>query len=66
MPSTNSTRCPTCKVEVTPPPENRCFPFCSERCRTIDLGRWLNEEYRLTSDATDDEDDGPSTPPSDA
>jgi endogenous inhibitor of DNA gyrase (YacG/DUF329 family) len=23
------------------------FPFCSERCRTIDLGRWLGERYRL-------------------
>jgi len=24
------------------------FPFCSERCRLIDLGRWLGEEYRFT------------------
>jgi endogenous inhibitor of DNA gyrase (YacG/DUF329 family) len=23
------------------------FPFCSARCRTIDLGRWLGEKYRL-------------------
>lgn len=23
------------------------FPFCSPRCRTIDLGRWLGERYRI-------------------
>ncbi len=23
------------------------FPFCSERCQSIDLGRWANEEYRI-------------------
>ena len=23
------------------------FPFCSERCQTIDLGRWLGERYRV-------------------
>jgi endogenous inhibitor of DNA gyrase (YacG/DUF329 family) len=27
------------------------FPFCSRRCRTIDLGRWLDEAYRLPSRA---------------
>jgi endogenous inhibitor of DNA gyrase (YacG/DUF329 family) len=26
------------------------FPFCSPRCRTIDLGRWLGETYRLPAD----------------
>ena len=35
------------------------YPFCSRRCKTIDLGRWLGEEYRLT-DA-----DVPTPPPSD-
>jgi len=27
------------------------FPFCSERCRLIDLGRWLKEEYRVAPDS---------------
>ncbi len=27
---------------------NRWYPFCSERCRWADLGRWFNGEYRLT------------------
>jgi endogenous inhibitor of DNA gyrase (YacG/DUF329 family) len=26
------------------------FPFCSERCRTIDLGRWLGESYRIPAE----------------
>ena len=28
-------------------------PFCSERCRTIDLGRWLSGEYRVAGDPAD-------------
>jgi endogenous inhibitor of DNA gyrase (YacG/DUF329 family) len=28
-------------------PQNRWRPFCSERCRVIDLGAWANEEYRV-------------------
>jgi endogenous inhibitor of DNA gyrase (YacG/DUF329 family) len=36
---------PICKKEVRPgDPE---MPFCSERCRLIDLGKWANEEYRI-------------------
>jgi endogenous inhibitor of DNA gyrase (YacG/DUF329 family) len=27
------------------------FPFCSPRCRLIDLGRWLGEDYRMAPDA---------------
>ena len=43
--------CPICKkVEVsTGDPE---FPFCSERCRTIDLGNWALEKYRIPATAT--------------
>ena len=33
--------------------ENR--PFCSPRCKTIDLGRWLDGEYRLPSEDEPDE-----------
>jgi uncharacterized protein len=39
-------RCPTCKREFQPA-ESAVLPFCSERCRTIDLGRWLDEGYAL-------------------
>src|SRR5690606_38758753 len=41
-------KCPTCgkKFEVTASTE-KDFPFCSERCRNVDLGRWLSEEYKV-------------------
>ena len=39
--------CPTCKAVVTASdPE---FPFCSERCRTIDLGKWASGAYVIHS-----------------
>jgi hypothetical protein len=38
--------CPICKKEVNPDgPE---MPFCSERCREIDLGNWAMEKYVIT------------------
>lgn len=44
-------RCPTCKkaVERTAPD----FPFCSERCRTIDLGKWASGQYVVPSPVQD-------------
>ncbi|MFO0675346.1 MAG: DNA gyrase inhibitor YacG [Polyangiaceae bacterium] len=43
------------------------FPFCSERCRTIDLGRWLDGEYRVPVAPEEDEDgDGEPSDPEDA
>jgi endogenous inhibitor of DNA gyrase (YacG/DUF329 family) len=42
-------RCPICKKEVAPrDPE---FPFCSERCRIIDLGNWASEKYKISTPA---------------
>ncbi len=35
--------CPICKKEVSPAEAE--FPFCSARCRTIDLGNWASEKY---------------------
>jgi len=41
-------KCPVCKKEVPfGAPE---MPFCSERCRLIDLGRWADEEYRIPAE----------------
>lgn len=34
------------------------MPFCSERCKLIDLGRWLDEGYALPHEADPDEEDG--------
>ena len=35
------------------------FPFCSERCKLIDLGAWFDAEYRIPS-RPDEESEGPS------
>lgn len=39
--------CPTCGKPVTWVPESRWRPFCSERCRLIDLGEWFEEQHRI-------------------
>ena len=58
-----SPKCPTCKREVLPRKENPSFPFCSPRCRAVDLGKWLGEEYRVpTRHVEEDEDGMPGTP----
>ncbi len=40
-------RCPICRKPVAPREGNPAFPFCSDRCRLVDLGKWLGEEYRI-------------------
>jgi endogenous inhibitor of DNA gyrase (YacG/DUF329 family) len=40
-------RCPICNHPALPRARNRAFPFCSERCKLVDLGKWLSEEYRV-------------------
>jgi hypothetical protein len=44
-------RCPTCAQLVTA--KDTEFPFCSERCRTIDLGKWASGAYRISSPILD-------------
>lgn len=39
--------CPQCGKEHVWDTGNRYRPFCSERCKMIDLGKWANEEYRV-------------------
>jgi endogenous inhibitor of DNA gyrase (YacG/DUF329 family) len=41
--------CPTCRAPVARDPAlpNKLFPFCSERCHLVDLGRWIGEEFRI-------------------
>ena len=43
--------CSICRRPVAPRAENRAFPFCSPRCKTIDLGQWVDEKYRVPEDA---------------
>jgi endogenous inhibitor of DNA gyrase (YacG/DUF329 family) len=39
--------CPTCGEPAVWTPGNRWRPFCSERCKLIDLGQWAAEKYRV-------------------
>ncbi|WP_171013830.1 DNA gyrase inhibitor YacG [Chitinivorax sp. B] len=39
--------CPNCRTLTAWVLENKYRPFCSERCRLIDLGQWANEQYRI-------------------
>jgi len=38
--------CPICK-NTTTWEENPWRPFCSERCKLIDLGKWVSDEYKI-------------------
>jgi len=59
-------RCPVCDRALEGPDRSvwPLFPFCSPRCRLIDLGRWLGGDYRLPAAGADPaEEDDPSDPP---
>lgn len=44
-------RCPTCRTIVTE--KDGDFPFCSDRCRKIDLGKWASGAYKISSPILD-------------
>jgi uncharacterized protein len=55
MPKRRKLKCPICKKAVkNTDPE---FPFCSERCRTIDLGKWASGQYVISSPVKDTADE---------
>ena len=43
-------KCPTCKKEAFYSDENPFRPFCSEKCRLIDLSQWFEEDYSIAGD----------------
>jgi len=51
--------CPICGEPLPPRDENEAFPFCSSRCRLIDLGGWIDGDYKVpgprTFDVPDDQ-----------
>ncbi|MDQ2712002.1 MAG: DNA gyrase inhibitor YacG [Acidobacteriota bacterium] len=58
-------RCPICKTEVSF--EDPFMPFCSDRCRLIDLGNWATEKYvipvpKQPNDPTEEETEEPEGP----
>jgi len=48
--------CPTCKDQVKR--QDKYFPFCCERCQTIDLGRWADGSYSIAGDPIPDHESG--------
>ena len=60
MTAVRKVRCPQCGGEALWAPENKWRPFCSERCKQIDLGAWASETYRITGQVSDEEAGTPS------
>ncbi|MBT9456875.1 MAG: DNA gyrase inhibitor YacG [Burkholderiaceae bacterium] len=59
-PAPRIVRCPTCGGDSVFAPQNTWRPFCSERCRMIDLGAWASESFRV--EAKPDDLEGQSLP----
>ena len=47
--------CPTCNARVKWTPRNEFRPFCSERCKLIDLGAWADEQHAIAGDNNQDD-----------
>jgi uncharacterized protein len=45
--------CPQCGGDSVFAPSNRFRPFCSERCKNLDLGAWASESFSLPEDVAD-------------
>ncbi len=58
--------CPQCGKAVEWAPESIHRPFCSERCKLIDLGAWASESYRVPTSEAPDADGSPDVPPPDS
>jgi hypothetical protein len=52
--------CPTCGKRVTWTPEQRWRPFCSERCKLIDLGEWASENRAVPGEPAGEPGDKPA------
>jgi hypothetical protein len=50
-------KCPTCQRESVWSQDNPWRPFCTERCRLVDLGQWLNEGHAIPGEPLPADDD---------
>lgn len=65
---TPAPRCPICDTPVSPPdrsspPAKSFFPFCSDRCRMVDLGRWLTGQYSIPGESAIEDEPEAAEPP---
>lgn len=63
MKSAKTAPCPQCRQPAVLDPANRFRPFCSERCKLLDLGEWMTGRYSI---AVAQADSGEDTPAPDA
>jgi endogenous inhibitor of DNA gyrase (YacG/DUF329 family) len=42
--------CPICQKKAGPRQDNGAWPFCSGRCKSIDLSKWMGGEYRMATE----------------
>ena len=47
--------CPACKGQSIYAPSNLFRPFCSQRCKNMDLGAWATESFRMPADTPPDD-----------
>lgn len=55
LPEPKTVVCPTCGGPSVYAASNRFRPFCSERCKNVDLGAWASESFRMPTDAPPDD-----------
>lgn len=55
--------CPTCGAPVEWKSDNKYRPFCSDRCKLIDLGAWAAEEHTIPGDTLEDDIFSANLPP---
>jgi endogenous inhibitor of DNA gyrase (YacG/DUF329 family) len=59
--ATHVVKCPHCGEPVPWSSDSNWRPFCSERCKTIDLGAWASERYRVKTSEAPEPGDGDET-----
>lgn len=57
MPAIKTAPCPQCRQPAALVPDNRFRPFCSERCKLLDLGEWMSGRYGIAVAERDSGDD---------
>ena len=51
-PKSRLVQCPNCQADVEWSEKSTFRPFCSERCKLIDLGEWASEEHKIPGEPT--------------
>lgn len=54
-PTARIVTCPCCRGDSIYAPSNAYRPFCSERCKQVDLGAWASEDFRMPTEAPPDD-----------